>query len=245
MFDLSGTTAFITGATGAIGSAIARAFHQQGAHVILSGTNAEVLDSLAAELASKVSVCNLDLSKTDEISASYQEAEKANGFIDILVNNAGITRDKLFIRMTNDSWQEVLDINLTAPFLLMREAVKSMIRANKGRIISISSIVGTTGNPGQANYTAAKAGLIGMTKSVAAEIASRGITANCIAPGFIDSPMTKKLDDVQKERLTEKIPMRKIGMPDDVAAAAVFLASNEAQYITGQTIHINGGMLMV
>ncbi|MDR1032238.1 MAG: 3-oxoacyl-[acyl-carrier-protein] reductase [Holosporales bacterium] len=245
MFGLSGKTAFITGATGAIGSAIARAFHQQGAHVILSGTNAEVLDSLAYELAGNVSICHLDLSKTDEIPASYQEAEKANGFIDILVNNAGITRDKLFIRMTDDSWQEVLDINLTAPFLLMREAVKSMIRTSKGRIINISSIVGATGNPGQANYTAAKAGLVGMTKTVAAEIASRGITANCIAPGFIDSPMTRKLTDEQKEKLVERILMRKIGTPQDVAATAVFLASDEAQYITGQTIHVNGGMLMV
>ncbi|MDR1365844.1 MAG: 3-oxoacyl-[acyl-carrier-protein] reductase [Holosporales bacterium] len=245
MFDLSGKIAFITGATGAIGSAIARTFHRQGAHVILSGTNVEILNSSASELAGNVSVCNLDLSKADEIPISYQKAEEANGFIDILVNNAGITRDKLFMRMTNDSWEEVLDINLTAPFLLMREAVKSMIRASKGRIINISSIVGATGNPGQANYTAAKAGLVGMTKTVAAEIASRGITVNCIAPGFIDSPMTKKLADEQKEKLIERILMRKIGTPDDVAAAAVFLASDEAQYITGQTIHVNGGMFMV
>ncbi|MDR1475538.1 MAG: 3-oxoacyl-[acyl-carrier-protein] reductase [Holosporales bacterium] len=245
MFDLSGKTAFITGATGAIGSVIAKTFHKQGAKVVLSGTNVSILENLVSELSEDAFSYNLNLSNVNDIPKIYSEIEKNVGFIDILVNNAGINRDKLFVRMTDDSWQEVMNVNLTAPFVLMRESVRSMVKARKGRIINISSIVGIAGNPGQANYSAAKAGLIGMTKTVAAEIASRGITVNCIAPGFIKSAMTDRLEDKQKQKLVDNIPMRKIGIPEDVASAAVFLASDEAQYITGQTIHINGGMLMV
>ncbi len=245
MFDLSKKIAFITGATGDIGSAIARKFHKLGATVVLSGTNEKVLMQLKEELSSNVYCYCLNLSDTAQIMKTCSQIEAEVGVIEILVNNAGITKDGLFMRMRESAWQDVIDINLTAPFTLSREVIKGMIKMRKGRIINISSIVGLAGNHGQVNYSAAKAGVIGMTKSIALEVAGRGITANCVAPGFIKSAMTDKLDDTQKENLVKNIPMLKIGMPDDVAAATSFLASDEASYITGQTIHVNGGMLMV
>jgi len=244
MFDLSGKTALITGASGSIGGGIARAFHQQGATVALSGTRREQLDQLAGELGDRVHVVPCDLSDMAAVEKLVPDAEAAMGKVDILVANAGMNRDNLFVQLKDEDWDRVIAVNLTATFRLTRAAVSVMMRRRWGRIIAISSIVGFTGNPGQGNYTAAKAGLVGMMKSVAAEYAKRNVTANCIAPGVIASPMIDKLSDKQREGIMDKVPSRKLGQPADVAAAAVYLASEEAGYVTGQTIHVNGGMAM-
>jgi 3-oxoacyl-[acyl-carrier protein] reductase len=245
MFDLSGRTALVTGASGGIGGAIARALHRQGASVALAGTRAAALAALAEELESRAHVVPADLSDPAAPDRLLREAEAAMGRVDILVNNAGITRDNIALRLRDEDWQAVIDINLTAAFRLTRAVLRGMIRRRHGRVISISSVVGVTGNAGQANYAAAKAALIGMTKSLAAETASRGITVNCIAPGMITTAMTDKLGDEQRGRIAAAIPMGRFGMPDDIAVAAVYLASAEAGYITGQTLHINGGMAMM
>jgi 3-oxoacyl-[acyl-carrier protein] reductase len=245
MFNLSGKTALVTGASGGIGAAIARALHAQGAAVAISGTRRDALDSLAAELAERVHVLPADLADAAAAATLIAEAEAAMGSVEILVNNAGLTKDGLAMRMSDADWDKVLDVDLGAPFRLSRAALKFMMRRKSGRIINIGSIVGATGNPGQANYCAAKAGLSGLTKSLAQEIASRNITVNLIAPGFIATPMTDALNDSQKSALAEKIPLGRLGAPSDIAAAVVYLASNEAAWITGTTIHINGGMAMV
>jgi 3-oxoacyl-[acyl-carrier protein] reductase len=244
MFDLSGKTALITGASGSIGGGIARAFHQQGATVALSGTRREQLDQLAGELGDRMHVLPCDLSDMAAVEKLVPDAEAAMGKVDILVANAGMNRDNLFVQLKDEDWDRVIAVNLTATFRLSRAAVSVMMRRRWGRIIAISSIVGFTGNPGQGNYTAAKAGLVGMMKSVAAEYAKRNVTANCIAPGVIASAMIDKLTDKQREGIMDKVPSRKLGQPADVAAAAVYLASDEAGYVTGQTIHVNGGMAM-
>ncbi len=245
MFDLSGKTALVTGATGAIGGAIARALHAQGATVALSGTRAEVLDALAGELKDRVHVLPCDLADKDAVEALVPSAEEKMGKLDILVANAGINRDNLFVQLRDEDWEKVIAVNLTATFRLTRAAVKTMMRRRWGRVIGISSIVGYTGNPGQGNYTASKAGLVGMLKSVAAEYAKRNVTANCIAPGIIASAMIDKLNDKQRETIMARVPAGRLGTPVDVAAAAVYLASDEAAYVTGQTIHVNGGMAMI
>jgi 3-oxoacyl-[acyl-carrier protein] reductase len=245
MLDLHGQTALITGASGGIGGAIARAFHRQGAEVALAGTRTAALAALAAELGSRAHVLAADLADPATPDRLLRDAETAKGRVDILVNNAGITRDNIALRLRDEDWQVVLDINLTAAFRLTRAALRGMIRRRHGRVISITSIVGVTGNAGQANYAAAKAALIGMTKSLAAETASRGITVNCIAPGMITTAMTDKLGEDQRARIAAAIPMGRFGSPEDVAAAAVYLASPESGYMTGQTLHINGGMAMV
>jgi len=244
MFDLTGKTALVTGATGGIGGAIARALHGQGAKVALSGTRREALDSLAAELGG-AAVLPCDLANKDSVEALVPDAEKALGQLDILVTNAGITRDGLFVALKDDDWEQVLNVNLTSTFRLARAAVKLMMRKRFGRIIGITSVVGVTGNPGQANYTATKAGMIGMIKTLGAEYARRNVTANCIAPGFIATPMTDALNEKQREAILAKVPAARLGSPEDVAAAAVYLSSNEAAYVTGQTIHVNGGMAMI
>ncbi|HZF43618.1 MAG TPA: 3-oxoacyl-[acyl-carrier-protein] reductase [Sphingomonadaceae bacterium] len=244
MFDLSGMTALVTGASGGIGSAIARALAAQGARVALSGTREEALRSTAEGLAEAVILpCNL--SDAAAVDALVPRAVEALGKLDILINNAGVTRDNLVMRMKDDEWSDVLRINLEAAFRLSRAACKPMMRAKFGRIVSITSVVGATGNPGQANYAASKAGLVGMSKAIAQEVASRGITVNCIAPGFISSAMTDALPEAQKTALTGRIPAGKLGEGADVAAAAVYLASREAAYVTGQTLHVNGGMTMI
>lgn len=245
MFDLSGQTALVTGASGGIGGAIARALHRQGAAVVLAGTREAALATLAKELAGRAHVVPADLADPAAPDRLLREAEAAMGRVDILVNNAGITRDNIALRLRDEDWQAVLDVNLTAAFRLTRAALRGMIRRRHGRVISISSVVGITGNAGQANYAAAKAALIGMTKSLAAETASRGITINCIAPGMITTAMTDKLGEEQRGRIAAAIPMGRFGSPDDIAAAAIYLASAEAGYMTGQTLHINGGMAMV
>jgi 3-oxoacyl-[acyl-carrier protein] reductase len=245
MFDLSGRRALVTGASGGIGEAMARAFHAQGAAVALSGTRREALDALAGDLGSRAFAVAADLREPAEAGRLAADAEAAMGGLDILVNNAGITRDGLVMRMKDEDWQAVLDVNLTAGFRLARACLRGMLKQRWGRIIGISSVVGVTGNPGQANYAAAKAGMIGMTKSLAAEVAARGVTVNCIAPGFIVTAMTEGLSDDQKERLLATIPAGAFGTPRDVAACAVFLASEEAAYLTGQTLHVNGGMAMI
>jgi 3-oxoacyl-[acyl-carrier protein] reductase len=245
MFNLSGKTALVTGASGGIGAEIARALHAQGATVALSGTRREALDSLAAEFSERVHVLPADLSDPAAALALITEAEAAMGSVEILVNNAGLTKDGLAMRMSDSDWSKVLDVDLGAPFRLSRAALKFMMRRKSGRIINIGSIVGATGNPGQANYCAAKAGLTGLTKSLAQEIASRNITVNLIAPGFIATPMTDALSDTQKSALAEKIPLGRLGAPADIAAAVVYLASDEAAWITGTTLHINGGMAMI
>jgi 3-oxoacyl-[acyl-carrier protein] reductase len=245
MFDLTGKTALITGASGGIGAAIATALHAQGATVTLSGTRREVLEKLAGELGSRAHVATADLSDRASVEQLVPAAEAAMGSVDILVNNAGLTRDGLFLRMKDDDWDKVLAVNLTAGFVLSRAAVKGMMKRRFGRIIGITSVVGVTGNPGQGNYAASKAGMIGMSKSLAAEVASRGITVNCIAPGFIETAMTGELNDKQKEAILGSVPMGRLGGAHEIAATAVYLASSEAAYVTGQTIHVNGGMAMI
>ncbi len=245
MFDLTGKTALVTGATGGIGSAIARALHSRGATVALSGTRREKLEELAAALGERVHVLPANLSELGEVDALVPAAEAAMGGLDILVNNAGITRDNLFIRMKDEEWDQVIQVNLTANFRLSRAAAKLMMRKRWGRIVQITSVVGVTGNPGQGNYAAAKAGLIGMSKSLAAEIASRNVTVNCLAPGFIETAMTDVLNDKQKETILTRVPAGRLGQADEIAAAVVYLASEEAAYVTGQTLHVNGGMAMI
>ena len=246
MFDLTGNTALITGASGGIGAAISRGLHQQGATVVLHGTRAERLAALADELGTNAHVVTANLSSREEAAGlAEQAAEAAGAPISILVNNAGITRDNLMMRMKDEEWDDVLDVNMTASMIITRACLRAMMKARFGRIISISSIVGVTGNPGQANYAASKAGMIGFSKALAAEVASRGITVNVIAPGFIATPMTDVLDDGQKEGLLGRVPMGRLGEADEIAATTVFLASKEAGYITGGTLHVNGGMAML
>jgi 3-oxoacyl-[acyl-carrier protein] reductase len=245
MFELTGKTALITGASGDIGGAIARALHAQGATVALSGTRRDALDKLAQDLGERVVVLTCNLADAASVESLAKEAEAAMGSLDILVNNAGLTRDGLILRMKDEDWQTVIDVNLSAAFRLSRAAVKGMMKRRTGRIINITSIVGVAGNPGQVNYAASKAGLIGMSKALAQEVASRGITVNCIAPGFVTSAMTDALNEDQKTRLLAGIPIGRMGTPEEIAAAAVYLASSEASYVTGQTVHINGGMAMI
>jgi 3-oxoacyl-[acyl-carrier protein] reductase len=244
MFELEGRRALVTGASGGIGSAIARGLGAQGAALVLTGRRQDALDTLAGELGAACQVEVADLGEPGEAERLIKRVEDAGG-LDVLVNNAGITRDNLALRLKDDEWQTVLDVNLTAGFRLIRAALRGMMKRRFGRIINITSVVGVTGNPGQANYAAAKAGLIGMSKSLAAEVASRGITVNCVAPGFIESPMTDVLDEAQKGRLLERIPASRLGAGGDVAAAVAYLASAEAGYVTGQTLHVNGGMAMI
>ncbi|MEZ5779874.1 MAG: 3-oxoacyl-ACP reductase FabG [Paracoccaceae bacterium] len=244
MFDLTGKAALVTGASGGIGGAIARALHGAGAAVGLSGTREEPLRALAAELGGRAHVLPCNLSDAGAVEALPKQAAEAMGSVDILVNNAGITRDNLFMRMSDEEWQQVIDLNLTSTFRLCRGVLRGMMKARWGRIVNITSIVGTTGNPGQGNYCAAKAGVTGMSKSLAHEVASRGITVNCIAPGFIATAMTDKLTDEQKARISTQIPAGRMGDPAEIAAAAVYLASPEAAYVTGATLHVNGGMDM-
>lgn len=245
MFRLSDKIALVTGASGGIGAAIAQALHQQGATIALSGTRQDALEALANKLGERVVTFSCNLKDKEETQALIQKVEEQFGALHILVNNAGLTRDNLSMRMKDDEYQDVIDINLSAPFYLMRAALRGMMRNRFGRIINISSVVGFTGNPGQINYCATKAGIVGMTKSLAQEVASRGITVNCIAPGYIASNMTAGLPDVHKEKIISTIPQGRIGNPEDIAAAAIFLASDEASYITGQTVHVNGGMAMI
>jgi len=246
MFDLSGKTALVTGATGGIGGEIARALHASGAHVVLSGTRQAVLDELAASFGERVSVAAANLSDPDSVDGLVAAAEAAAGSpLDILVANAGITRDGLMLRMKDEDWQEVIRVNLESYFRLSRAALKGMMKRRWGRIIGITSVVGVTGNPGQANYAASKAGMIGFSKALAQEVASRNVTVNCVAPGFIESPMTDALNQAQKDGLMTKIPAGRLGSGADVAAGCVYLASEEASYVTGQTLHINGGMAMI
>jgi 3-oxoacyl-[acyl-carrier protein] reductase len=246
MFDLTGKTALVTGATGGLGSAIARAFHAQGAHVVLSGTREAVLQELASELAERVSAVPANLSDAAAVDGLVAAAEAAAGApLDILVANAGITKDGLLMRMKDDDWEAVIKVNLESYFRLSRAATKGMMRRRHGRIIGITSVVGVMGNPGQANYAASKAGMIGFSKSLAQEVATRGITVNCVAPGFIESPMTDALNEQQKTQILATIPSGKLGQGGDVAAACVYLASDEAGYVTGQTLHVNGGMAMI
>lgn len=245
MFDLSGKTALVTGASGGIGAAVARALARQGARVALSGTRRDALDAVAGELGDKAAVYPCDLADMDAVEKLVPAVEEAFGPLDILINNAGITRDNLFMRLKDEDWDRVIAVDLTAGFRLTRAAVKGMMRRRAGRIIGITSVVGVTGNAGQGNYAAAKAGMIGMSKSLAQEIASRGVTVNCIAPGFIETAMTAALADKQREGVLARVPAGRFGTSDDVAAAVVFLASNEASYVTGQTLHINGGMAMI
>jgi len=245
MFDLCGKKALVTGASGGIGEAIARRLHAQGAVVGLHGTRKEKLDQLAGELGDRTHVMPANLSDLEDASALGKTAEETLEGVDILVNNAGITRDGLFARMSNEDWDDVMRVNLTSVFRLTKEIAYPMMRRKGGRIINITSIVGVTGNPGQANYCASKAGMIGFTKALAQEIASRGVTVNCIAPGFIASAMTDKLNDKQKDAIMSAIPMKKMGEGDDIANAALYLASDEGGYVTGQTLHVNGGMAMI
>jgi 3-oxoacyl-[acyl-carrier protein] reductase len=245
MFELTGKSALVTGASGGIGGAIARQLHSQGATVALSGTRVEPLQALAADLGERAHVTPCNLSDAASVEALPKVAAEAMGGLDILINNAGVTRDNLFMRMSDDEWDQVISVNLTASFRLSRAVVRGMMKKRWGRIIGITSIVGVTGNPGQGNYAAAKAGMIGMSKSLAAEVASRGITVNCIAPGFITTAMTDKLNEDQKGKLLGAIPAGRMGTSDEIASAAVYLASEEAAYVTGQTIHVNGGMAMI
>jgi 3-oxoacyl-[acyl-carrier protein] reductase len=244
MFDLSGRKALVTGASGGIGGAIARALHARGATLALSGTRRAALDELASSLGERVHPIEANLSERDSVEALVPAAEAAMGGLDILVNNAGVTRDNLFLRMKDEEWDTVIAVNLTAAFRLCRAAVKGMMRRRYGRIVNVGSVVGSTGNPGQGNYAAAKAGLVGMTKALAAEVASRNITVNCVAPGFIQSPMTDALGEKQREGILGTVPMGRLGTGDEVAASVVYLASVEAGYVTGHTLHVNGGMAM-
>ncbi|TNE39079.1 MAG: 3-oxoacyl-ACP reductase FabG [Alphaproteobacteria bacterium] len=245
MFDLTGKCALVTGATGGIGEAIAAKLHAQGATVALSGTRKEKLEEVAARLGERTHILPCNLSDSAAVDALPKEAEGTMGQLDILVNNAGITKDNLFMRMKDEEWDAVIQVNLTASFRLARASLRGMMKRRFGRIISITSVVGAMGNPGQGNYAATKAGLVGMSKSLAQEVASRGITVNCIAPGFIETPMTDALTEDQKTALLGGIPAGRLGQPDDVASGVVYLASDEASYITGQTLHINGGMAMI
>ena len=245
MFSLNGKTALITGASGGIGAAIAKALHDAGATIAISGTRVEALEKVKAEVGERVHILPCNLSSAEDVEKLIPAADTALGGLDILVNNAGITRDTLAMRMKDEDWQAVIDVNLTANFRLSRAAMKLMMKKRWGRIIQISSVVGATGNPGQGNYAAAKAGLIGMTKSLAAEVASRNITVNAVAPGFIQTSMTEVLSDQQKEMISGRIPAGRMGLPEEIAAAVVYLASQEAAYVTGETIHINGGMAMI
>jgi 3-oxoacyl-[acyl-carrier protein] reductase len=245
MFDLTGQKALVTGASGGIGGGIARALHTQGATVALAGTRREVLAALAAQLGERTHILTANLSQSDEPERLVREAEAALGQIDILVSNAGITRDGLAMRMRDEDWQTVLEVNLTAGFKLIRAALRGMLRRRHGRIVCIASVVGVAGNPGQANYAASKAATIAMAKSIAAEVATRGITVNCVAPGMIATAMTDKLTDEQRARMAAAIPADRFGAPADIAPAVVYLASAEAAYVTGQTLHVNGGMLMI
>lgn len=245
MFDLSGKTALVTGASGGIGGAIARALHAQGAAVVLSGTRVAALETLKSDLGERAHIVACDLHDSGSIDALAKSAEVAAGGIDILVNNAGITRDNLFLRMKDSEWDEVIAVDLTAAFRLSRTFLRGMMKRRWGRIVTITSVVGTTGNPGQGNYAAAKAGLAGMTKSLAQEVASRNITVNCVAPGFIATAMTEILGDAQRSAILGRIPAGRMGEGRDVAAAVVYLASEEGAYVTGQTLHVNGGMAMV
>ncbi len=245
MFNLTGKTALVTGATGGIGGAIAKALHAQGATVGISGRNTDKLEALAKELGERVVVLTADLSTDEAVHELVKRAEEDLGQIDILVNNAGLTRDNLSMRMKDEEWQEVIDVNMTATFKLAKAVQRGMMKRRSGRIINIASVVGVTGNPGQCNYVASKAGMIGWSKAMAAEIASRGITVNCIAPGFIATAMTDALNEDQKAKINSTIPAGKMGASEDIASAAVYLASDEAGYVTGQTIHVNGGMAMI
>ncbi len=245
MFDLTGKCALVTGATGGIGAAIARVLHAAGASVALSGTRAAVLEDLASALGERAFAVPCNLADAADVEKLVPAAEAAMGKIDILVNNAGITRDNITMRMKDEEWQAVLDVNLTAAFRLSRAVMRGMMKRRHGRIVSITSVVGVTGNAGQANYAATKAGIIGMSKSLAQELASRGITANCIAPGFIETAMTDALTDQQKAAILASVPAGRLGTADEIAAAALYLASDEAAYVTGQTLHVNGGMAMV
>lgn len=247
MFDLTDKTALVTGATGGIGGAIARALHKQGATVVVSGRQKDKLEKLAAELGSRVHVLPCDLADKAQVSNLIDQAIATLGRLDILVNNAGLTKDNLFMVMKDEQWDEVIAVNLTSTFMLMRAAARAMMRAKTGfgRIVNISSVSGIVGNPGQGNYAASKAGMIGMSKSLAREVASRGITVNCIAPGFISTPMTDGLNEKQVATIKEAIPAQKFGTPADVAAACVYLAASEGGYVTGQTLHVNGGMVMI
>jgi 3-oxoacyl-[acyl-carrier protein] reductase len=245
MFDLTGKTALVTGASGGIGAEIARALHAQGAVVALSGTRREALDALAADLGERVHVLPADLSQAEAAAGLIAAAEAAMGSVGILVNNAGLTKDGLALRMSDADWEKVIDVDLAAPFRLSRAALKFMLRRRAGRIINIGSVVGSTGNAGQANYAAAKAGLIGLTKALAQEVASRGITVNLIAPGFIATAMTDALSDAHKSDLAAKIPLGRLGAPADIAAAVVYLAADESGWVTGATLHVNGGMAMI
>lgn len=245
MFDLTGKSALVTGASGGLGGAIARALHGQGAAVALSGTRRDALDALAGELGDRAHVLPCDLSDAEAVAALVGQARDAMGALDILVNNAGLTRDGLAVRMKDDDWAAVIEVNLSAAFRLSRSALRGMMKQRWGRIVNVTSVVGVTGNPGQANYAASKAGLIGMTKAIAAEVAGRGITVNCLAPGMIDTAMTQALSDDQREALRARIPAGRLGEAADIAAGAVYLASAEAAYVTGQTLHINGGMAMI
>ena len=245
LFRLDGKAALVTGASGGIGAAIAKALHAQGARVVVSGTRRDKLDELAAALGDNVFVCPADLRDEPAAAALIEAAEQAAGPLHILVNNAGMTKDMLALRMTDQDWQSVLDVDLSAPFRLARAALRGMLRRRAGRIINISSIVGATGNVGQANYAAAKAGLVAMGKSLAREVGSRGITVNTVAPGFVVTAMTDSLPDVQKAKLGEQIPLGRLGQPEDIAGAVVYLASDAAAWVTGATLHVNGGMAMI
>jgi len=245
MFDLTGKVALVTGASGGIGGAIARALHGAGAKTVLTGTRREALEALRGTLGERAFVATADLAVPEAADNLLKEAEAAAGPVDILVNNAGLTRDQLLIRMKDEDWQKVIDVDLTAGFRLARAALRGMMRRRWGRIVAVTSVVGSTGNPGQANYAAAKAGMVGFSKALAAEVASRGITVNCVAPGFIDTAMTEVLSAEQKERIAASVPMGRIGTPDEVAACVLFLASEEARYVTGHSLHVNGGLAMI
>jgi 3-oxoacyl-[acyl-carrier protein] reductase len=245
MFDLTGKKALVTGASGGIGAAIARLLHRQGAAVAISGTRREALEALAGDLSERAHVLTCNLAAKDEVETLVPRAEEALGQIDILVNNAGVTRDNIFVRLSDEDWDRVIAVDLSAAFRLMRAAVRGMMRRRYGRIVGITSVVGVTGNAGQGNYAAAKAGMIGMTKALAREVASRNVTVNCVAPGFIDTAMTRALTQKQREMILAAVPAARLGSAEEIAAAVLFLASTEAAYVTGHTLHVNGGMAMI